>query len=307
MIFVENVFPHVARFVEDGLSVALVTLISVEGSSPRPVGAMIGVASDGRSVGMITGGCAEKAIVEEALQCLQRGENKIVRYGAGSPYLDVVLPCGSGIDLLIDVESAQDIVASVNNLHASRQPAFLFIDPEAGKASIAAEGSALGDQWRQIAQYDPEYRVCVFGEGANLVAFCKIARQAGYATLAFSPDKDALEYLSGADVPGRPIHRNSDFNAMGFDNFSAVVTLFHEHEWETPILTAALNSIAGYIGALGSRKTHQLRLDALSAGPATRQPPAMVRGPVGLDIGAANPNEIAISILAEITQHRRRR
>ncbi len=293
MIFVENVFPDVARFIDDGLSVALVTLI--------------GVATDGRSVGMITGGCAEKAIVEEALQCLQRGENKIIRYGAGSPYLDVVLPCGSGIDLLIDVVDAQDIVGSVNSMHANREQAFLHVDIESLKASISADGSAPGDQWRLIALYEPDYRICAFGEGANLVAFCKIAKQAGYAIVAFSPDKDALEYLSGADIPGRPIHRSSDFGGLGFDKYSAAVTLFHEHEWETPILSAALSSQADYIGALGSRKTHQLRLDALSAGATTKQPVTKIRGPIGLDIGAANPNEIAISILAEITQHRRRR
>ena len=79
---------------QSGHKIALATLINAEGSSPRPVGSQIGVADDGRSVGMITGGCAEKAIIAEAVRCIENVENKIVRYGKGSPYLDVVLPCG---------------------------------------------------------------------------------------------------------------------------------------------------------------------------------------------------------------------
>ena len=96
-----------------------------------------------------------------------------------------------------------------------------------------------------------------------------------------------------------------DFSSVEIDEYCAVVTLFHEHEWESDILCAALNSRADYIGALGSRRTHENRLASLAELPTAARPPTMIKGPVGLDIGAQSPSEISISILAEIIAHRR--
>lgn len=305
MHFAENVFPDLARFIDEGCRVAIVTLINVDGSSPRPVGSMIGVASDGRSVGMITGGCAEKAIVEEALQCIGAGENRIVRCGAGSPYLDVVLPCGSGIDLLFNIKNANEIVRDATALHGERRTAYLAVDIETMTGEILDQAPTQLPSDAFTARYDPDYRILAFGEGANLIAFCSLAHGAGFDVVAFSPDAGTLEVLSGTNIAGRPIHREAEFAALEMDRFTAVITLFHEHEWEAPILHAALNAKTDYIGALGSPRTHQLRLDTLAALPATRQPASVIHGPVGLDIGAANPNEIAVSVLAEIVQQRR--
>jgi len=306
MHFVDNIFPHLARFSSEGFPVAIVTLIDVEGSSPRPVGAMVGVAGDGRAVGMITGGCAEKAIVEEALQCIAAGENKTVRYGAGSPYLDVVLPCGSGIDLMINTVDAAKVTDDVNILHEKRRSASVIFDKNDMTMLVSGKDPETQSSNVFVFRYDPDFRIYAFGEGANLVSFCSLADQAGYAVTAFSPDADALEYLSGAKIVGRPIHRDADFSALAFDPYTAVVTLFHEHEWEASILHAALNSNASYIGTLGSQKTHAQRLEGLAAAPATRRPASVIHGPIGLDIGAADPNEIAISIIAEITKMRRK-
>lgn len=305
MYFVENVFPSVARFIDEGCAVATATLIHVDGSSPRPVGAMIGVASDGRAVGMITGGCAEKAIIAEALQCLQKQENKIVRYGAGSPYLDVVLPCGAGIDLFIDGKNASKIVSDGASLHARRQSAVMHVDSASLTSTIIENAPDETPPHFFVMKYDPDYRILVFGEGANLFSFCTLASQAGYDVTAYSPDADALAQLTAMNINGRSVHRDADFSTLEIDRFTAVVTLFHEHEWEAPILHAALNAETDYIGALGSRLTHQQRLDTLTSMQPTRRAPSEIHGPVGLDIGAANPNEIAVSILAEIVHHRR--
>ena len=306
MTFVENIFPSLARFLAEGCDVATATLINVDGSSPRPVGAMLGVASDGRAVGMITGGCAEKAIIAEALECLRAQESKVVRYGAGSPYLDVVLPCGAGIDLFINGKNAAAIVRDAAALHGRRRPAFLHIDVPSLTSTIV-DASPEETQLPSVAvKYDPDYRILVFGEGVNLLSFCALANQAGYDVTAYSPDTDALAQLATLNIGGEPVHRDMNFSALEYDPFTAIITLFHEHEWEAPILRAALDAETDYIGALGSRQTHQQRLDALASLPETRRAPSEIHGPVGLDIGATNPNEIAVSILGEIVRHRRR-
>lgn len=306
MFFVDNVIWRLHRFLGEGCEIVLATLVDIEGASPRPVGSQIGVASDGRHVGMMTGGCAERAIAAEALRCLERKENRLVRYGAGSPYRDIELPCGSGIDVYFEVLAAEAVVRRVHARQAQRQETMVSIDLAAFRSSIIEADDKVSSDRVFTLRHEPEYRLMVFGEGTNLVTFCRLGIAAAFEILAFSPDKDALEHLGGLGVSRTRIHRRTDFGTIPFDQYSAVVTLFHEHDWETQILHAALESHADYIGALGSRRTHRQRLETLSELPPTRRAPDAVRGPVGLDIGAQNPAEIGVSILAEIIEHRRR-
>ncbi len=307
MLFVENVIPTLYRSLNEGRRVALVTLVRIDGSSPRPIGSQLGVVADGRSVGMITGGCAEKAIIAEALRCIERDENKIVRYGAGSPYLDVVLPCGSGIELFIETQCAAKIVHETYTLKKNRELGSMAIDLPELTSHLTTTTKTVNNRSNFVVVYEPDYRIFAFGEGANLISFCTLARAAGIIVEAYSPDIEALEFLSNNNVNGHNIHSKSDFEVLTIDTYTAVVTLFHEHEWEGNILHAALNSQADYIGALGSRLTHKKRLELLEAMPSTKRCPDIIRGPVGLDIGAKNPNEIAVSIIAEIIEERRRK
>lgn len=294
------------QFRKSGHQIALATLINVEGSSPRPVGSQIGVADDGRSVGMISGGCAEKAIIAEAVLCIEKAENKIVRYGKGSPYVDVVLPCGSGIDIYIETKDCADIVKTVDERLGQRTPVQMNValaDLHTTLAAAPEDGPPEPEFFKKL--FKPAYRILVFGEGANLVTFATLANDAGFDVIAYTPDEDALGFLAQSNIPGISIFQGMDLSDVHIDQYSAVVTLFHEHEWESDILCAALNSIADYIGALGSCRTHDNRLLALGEKPPTARPPTLIKGPVGLDIGAQSPSEISISILAEIIAHRR--
>lgn len=303
-MFVDNVIPALHDLLVEGRRTALVTLLHIDGSSPRPRGSQLGVADDGRSIGMITGGCAEKAIVAEALQCLKNDANKIVRYGDGSPYLDVVLPCGSGIDLYVETRNSALIVRETYERQQRREPVWMAIDrPTLASRLLKHPDDAL--ETEVVNRYDPDYRLLVFGEGTNLVTFCTVAQAGGITTTAYSPDQESIDRLTGQGITGHHIHRQSPFDALAIDEFTGIVTLFHEHEWESAILQAALNSDADYIGALGSHATHSRRLQTLATLPATKRSADCIHGPVGLDIGATNPAEIAVSVLGEITAHRR--
>ena len=289
---------------EQGHRVALVTLLHIDGSSPRPQGSQLGVADSGRNVGMITGGCAEKAVIAEALRCLEDGENKIVRYGVGSPYLDVVLPCGSGIDLFIETRNSAPLIRAAHVNQQQRKPVWMAVDRAALSSRLLdTPGSAL--ETEIVNRYEPDYRLMVFGEGANLVSFCELAKAGGFTISAYSPDQESIDILLQKEIDGHRIHRQSGIASLAIDAYTAIITLFHEHEWESDILHAALNSDADYIGALGSQATHSNRLQTLAALGATKRSSDCIHGPIGLDIGATNPSEIAVSVLAEITAHRR--
>jgi xanthine dehydrogenase accessory factor len=303
-LFVDNIIPALHGLLEQGHRTALVTLLHIDGSSPRPQGSQLGVADNGQSVGMITGGCAEKAVITEALRCIENTENKIVRYGVGSPYLDVVLPCGSGIDLFIESRNSAQLIRDAHARQQQREPVWMAIDRSA-LSSRLLDTPECALEMEIVNCYEPDYRLMVFGEGSNLISFCTLAKASGFAISAYSPDQESIDILLQKDIEGHRIHRRSQFDSLAIDAFTAIITLFHEHEWESDILHAALNSDADYIGALGSRATHTGRLQTLAAMRETKRSSDCIHGPVGLDIGATNPNEIAVSVLAEITAHRR--
>ena len=120
-----------------------------------------------------------------------------------------------------------------------------------------------------------------------------------------STDHDALGHLKVLGIAGQSMTHRTNFASDAFDAHSALITLFHEHNLEVPILKAALNSDAHFIGA-GSRRTHAQRMDILKNAGAVQAPDLDIIGPVGLDIGAADPAEIALSIMAQIVAHRRK-
>ena len=97
----ENVIPDLASWSGKGERCALVTLVSVDGNAPRAEGAQMAVSESGRWAGYISGGCLEQAIALEAVEAIQAGKPRLLRYGKGSPYLDIRLPCGSGLDVFI--------------------------------------------------------------------------------------------------------------------------------------------------------------------------------------------------------------
>lgn len=297
-MFEHNIFARLTEWQAQDLKTGLATLIGIDGSSPRPLGAQIAITEDGRYIGNISSGCAEEAIIAELQTAVTENRRHVTRYGKDSPYLDVVLPCGSGLDILFTGTDVKQVTGQVSELHAARQIA--FVTPQ-GDNGLAV--SATADSDKAIA-YAPDYRLHIFGAGLQLMSFAELAHVMNYQITAHSNDEASLTALAAMGIEARPMTHQTQFDSAAFDAFSAVITLFHEHEMETAILQAALDSEAHYIGALGSRKTHEQRRILLGARAAAR-PFEDIVGPVGLHIGATDPSEIALSILAQIVEKRR--
>ncbi|MEL6379089.1 MAG: XdhC family protein [Pseudomonadota bacterium] len=311
MAFTDNPIPFLHERLCEGQKVGLATLVAVDGSSPRPVGSQIGIADNGNSVGMITGGCAEAALVTQTLHHMEAGSRGLERYGTGSPYLDVKLPCGSGLDVHFDGALDPSIIDDLYATRIARRPRSLSLFAEgpslAHDPAVVPAGQPLFTQ-----SYTPPFRLLIFGEGAYPLALALFAAPLGYEIAVYSPSAQTCAivdktFCGNERVTAHPITHRDDFTAVAIDQWTGIVTLFHDHDWEVPILTAALSKPAAYIGALGSRKTHTTRAARLAEHGFTREAISTIHGPVGLDIGASDPNEIAVSILAQIiaNQHRR--
>lgn len=272
----------------DGERVAIVTLVKIEGSSPRLLGAQMAVSESGNWIGYLSGGCIERAIVSEALAAIGKGKSKLVRYGRGSDFFDIQLPCGSAIELFFDVDRTQHELTAIDDSLNRREPAVM---------SICGESSGT-----IVRSYQPRRRLIVAGIGPVAVQLVKLARIAGFDVRLHSPDIGTREAVQDNAIATIAIDSTADVPDFSADQRSAIVFAFHDHEWERSLIPAALHTDAFYIGAIGSRQTHQRRLQMLREDGVDPQLLGRIHGPAGLFPGGKTAPDIAVSILAEIMQ-----
>jgi xanthine dehydrogenase accessory factor len=246
--------------------VGLCTIIGIEGSFSRRVGAQLAVAPDGTIAGSLADGCLEKQLASEVAAATAP---VVKRFGAGSELIDFRLPCGSGLDVLIDPEPDRALCrAAVERLNG-REEAVMVLP-------------AIGLPMRR---YIPALRLQLFGEGPELDALVALAATAGIEVAAHG--KDALS------LGRRP-------EGLGADRWTAVVLLFHDHEWEQAILEWALETPAFHIGAQGGFEARRRRLEGLAAAGMAAEQLARIRSPVGVIAHSREPGVLALSVLAEI-------
>lgn len=287
--FDEYVIDFALDAAKSGQRFALITLVNVEGSSPRRPGAQMAVSEDGRWVGYLSGGCLERAIITEALDTLADGRNRRVRYGAGSKYFDIRLPCGSSIDLYFDVSQPVRKLESLQMRLATRSRAVMDIGP--GNDDEVLPHPHL--------EYVPRRRLLVFGNGPAAVYLCRLATGAGFQVSLYSSDSSTGTFVEAAGAHVTTLTSEKQVHPIVGDDRTAIVFMFHDHEWEAELLPAALSTDAFYIGALGSRRTHEKRQRRLGALGFDQASIDRVRGPAGSFHGYTAP-DIALSILAEI-------
>ena len=266
------------RGIREGVPGVLITLVAIEGTSSRAIGTQMAVLADGRQVGSFSGGCVERAIVTEAMDVLRQGQPRTVRYGVGSPYLDVRLPCGGGIDLLFTPQPDAGLVAAALARLAQREPAQL----------------QLG---HHTQHYAPPLRLIALGHGEDLTALVRLARAYGVDVGAYAPMHDGMR-----DDGIAPLVTRTQLPSIATDAWTAIVFVFHDHDWEEFLLPQALALPAFYHGAVGSRRTHQARIGRLRATGVPLRRIDALRGSIGLIPGTRNPATLALSILAELVQ-----
>lgn len=286
-------------FRQQGQAVALVTLVRSQGGSPRPPGSQMVVAADGHYAGHLTGGCAETVIVDEARAALVEGRSRTLRLGVGSDYLDIQLPCGASVELFIDVTVDDEVMQVVHKALTDRQLVALDT-PDEGPHQAVVNPADVAPASGFRRWYYPQRRLLVYGKGPNAYTLARLARESDFMVSLLSPDQATLAACEGTMETGL-LTSPLSVRVPDLDPYTAAVLMFHEHDWEPALLKQLLQTDCFYLGALGSRRTHQQRCEQLAADGYSRAP-ERIHGPVGLDIRAGNPVEIALSILAEMIQ-----
>ncbi len=226
-----------------------------------------------------------------------------------------------------------DVLAQLNADRADKRPVALVTDLESGEQSLvyssnnsdlsgvspdlieAAQTALRDDRSRPIETdagryfiqvHNPPLRLFIVGAVHIAQPLARMAALAGYAVTVVDPRQ---AFASDERFPDVAVSRDwpdAALTDLAPDTRTAVVTLTHDPKLDDPALAVALRSDAFYVGSLGSRRTHALRCQRLTELGLDESQIARIHGPIGLDIGALSPAEIALAIMAQITHVRRR-
>jgi xanthine dehydrogenase accessory factor len=253
---------------------ALCTIVGIDGSFSRRVGTQLAVSPDGERAGDMADRCLDDELASQAREAMADGNPRLLRYGQGSPFVDFRLPCGSGLDIWVDPQPDRAALEHCVAELAERRAAALPI-PLPGDAVLL-----------QQRRYVPRLRLVILGAGAECSALARLAAAQGIEV----EWRQAGEGLALGQPPEN----------LAVDPWTAVLLLFHDHEWEHALLEWALDTPAFHIGAQGGAPAREQRIARLIAAGRSDAELARIKSPVGLIPQARDPQVLALSVLAEV-------
>jgi xanthine dehydrogenase accessory factor len=280
-----------------GEPMALATVVSTWGSAPRPKGSHMLVHADGRFEGSVSGGCVESDILETAAQVIAGAPFAVKRYGvADDAAWEVGLPCGGEIAVLVQPVSAEgfdpELFDRIAEARERGEAVTVATDLTTGHSDL--HPTHTGEVFAN--RYDPPRRLLIVGAVQIAQSLAALAQTLGVEVVVIDP---RARFLTAERFPGVTLDDRWPDEAVAAYRpgaATAVVTLSHDIKIDDPALLAALATDAGYVGALGSRRSHAARRERLAASGVNLDQIDRVDGPVGIDIGAIGPSEIALSI-----------
>ena len=324
---------------------ALATVIQTWGSSPRRTGSKMVVASDGQFSGSVSGGCVENAVMEAALDVLKTDQARLLHFGvADETAWGVGLACGGSIDIFVKPldanffrslraawtdEEAQSVHVTVTRgsvnmlgrevlIHEDGTITGDIADKRDKKIlELANESLSQGKSQREALDDETEIFLELISPPPTLiavggvhitVALMQLAKTLGFRTVVIDPRSvwGNQERFPNIDrlIQAWP---QEAFLQVQLTRSTAVVMLTHDPKLDDPALKIALNSHLFYVGALGSRITNAKRRERLLNDGMNESQLSHLHAPIGLDIGAETPEEIALAILSEVVSAYRKR
>lgn len=271
----------------------------------RDPGAHMAVCEDGRYLGSLSGGCIENAVVAEALDALKSSSPRVVRFGKGSSYIDIRLPCGGGLDIHFQPLCDDVLVQKCVQLIDRREPFSLHLPRCAGQPVCSSHSIILEESIGHevtIIHHSPEPKLLILGHGAAVQALAKLALGLDATVEVLTPDADLQDQLQADGITAQRLHTLTAVDMMVSDHWTAIIFLFHDHDWEIQLMVAALDRPHFYIGAMGGRKAHDMRIAALRERGCSDQAVATIHSPIGLFHSARDPDTLALSALAEVIE-----
>ena len=322
-------------------SIALATVIQTWGSSPRGVGAKMALTPDGGITGSVSGGCVEGAVFEEGVGVLKSNRPKLLHFGvADETAWEVGLACGGSIDIFVEPLDTE-LFSSLHTVLVEERPAVLvtvvrgpdevlggkILVEDNGKIiesfhntldevplNLVKETLAQGESRRSMLTEEievfmevilPPPTLIAVGGVHITIALMALAKTLGYHTVVIDPRDAFGNEKRFPDVDQLiPLWPDEAFQQIPITGSTAIAMLTHDPKLDDISLKIALPSSAFYVGALGSNTTQAKRRKRLLDDGLTEKQLNRLHGPIGLEIDASTPEEIAMSIMAEIVAAR---
>jgi xanthine dehydrogenase accessory factor len=307
---------------EDG-RVALATVVGTWGSAPVGVGGQMVVAPDGRFQGSVSGGCVEGEVIAEAEDILAGGSPKTLTFGvADETAWQVGLPCGGQIKVYLerlDAEGGPAFVDRAINARATRRGLVIRTHLKDGRREFFERDDGRGDAEVQqhfasgeselqetpngevfLHALVPPARVLIIGATHIGQILAQLVKLAGYEVVVIDP---RTAFAAEARFPGIRLDTEwpqDTIPKIGLDPYTAVVALAHVGHIDDEALKLAMRSPCFYVGALGSRRNHAKRTQRLTDAGFSDAEIRRIHSPIGINIGAQSPPEIAIAIMAQV-------
>ncbi len=303
--------------------IALATVVGTWGSSPVGVGGQMVVAQDGRFEGSVSGGCVEGEVIAEAEDILANGKPKTLDFGvADETAWQVGLPCGGQIRVFVerlDKSGGLPIIERALDARTRRQGLVLrtrlsdgrhelfgrddkTVDPAIRRHLDSGESELQATPEGEVFLHAmvPPVRMLIIGATHIGQMLAQLVRLAGYEVVVIDP---RTAFAAEARFPGIRLDTEwpqDTIPKIGLDPYTAIVALAHVGHIDDEALKLAMRSECFYVGALGSMRNHSKRKQRLADAGFSAEEVKRIHSPIGINIGAQSPQEIAISIMAEL-------
>lgn len=280
-----------------GPGTVMAVLTQTIGPAYRNPGAAMSIASDGSIAGGLTSGCIEADLILHVEQVRAEEIPRQLRYGQGSPFMDLRLPCGGAIDVMLFPIRDFEVLTALSRLRAARRRVSLHLS-KTGRMTLDTS-----EENKDFSiDFPPPTKFVVFGAGPEAIVFADLVRSLGYEHILLSHEDHSLDAAARIGCKTFRLDALSDFRDLVADDRCAALLFYHDHDYEPEILSRLVNGPAFYIGAQGSRATQISRLARLAAKGVPPKKLNRIRGPIGLIPSSRDPKMLAISVLAEVMQ-----
>jgi xanthine dehydrogenase accessory factor len=305
-----ELLPQLEDWLKDGERVAIATVVSTWGSAPRPAGSYMAISESGELAGSVSGGCVESAVVNAAKEVLRDQKPQRLHFNvADETAWNVGLSCGGEIDIFVQLADKGFLGGVIPKIKADEAVTVKTVisGPHAGAQSASANGNSApaiekrseGEEFVNPIQPSPTLIMVGGVQIAEVLA--KLAEEMHFRTVLIDPRK-----VFASNKRFSHVHKvlnawpQNTLEELNMTSATAVTSLSHDPKIDDPALIAALNSPAFYVGALGSSRTQAARRERLSAAGVSKENLDRLHAPIGIEIGAETPEEIALAIMAQV-------
>lgn len=324
-----EILPTIINWIDNKQPIAIATVTRTWGSAPRPVGSVFAVSADGQMAGSVSGGCVEGAVMKEALEVIKTQQPKQLHYGiSNDDAWSVGLMCGGELDVFVQPFPSGEVqiqllqllqnneggvlLSKMNENEAAQLFNFSTFQPLSASTLQGFAEKVYSERKSQIIEIEGDHwfahvfskksQLIIIGAAHIAVELVRLAKIFDFETIVIDPRQTFAEQTQFLELPHQMF---VDWPAEVLPNFQLdastyAVLLTHDPKIDDQALHLFLHSNVGYIGALGSRKTHEKRFARLREAGFSEEAIAKIHAPVGVDIRAQGAKEIALSIIAEL-------